>query len=52
MDSININEIKEHLEKEVDYIFNNTNNPEIEKALERIRQSYYIYYRLLKRSEN
>lgn len=50
MDSsvITIDEIKSHLEDEAEFIIKKTNDIEIVDAIERMRQSYFMYYNLLK----
>ena len=44
----NIEDIKQNLENEADFIFNHVDDPEVIEALERMRVSYYIYYNMLR----
>lgn len=44
---ITIDEIKRHLEDEAELIIKKTNDDEIIEAVERMRQSYFMYYNLM-----
>ena len=39
-----VDQVKSNLEQEVEFIFNNVDDPKIIESLERIRISYFIYY--------
>ncbi|MEE0965648.1 MAG: hypothetical protein U0L85_01200 [Bacilli bacterium] len=43
-----VDQVKSNLEQEVEFIFNNVDDPKIIESLERIRISYFIYYNMLK----
>ena len=44
---ITIDEIKNHLEDETEFIIRKTDDQEIIEAIERMRQSYFMYYNML-----
>ena len=46
---ITIDEIKKHLEDEAEFIIKRADDQEIIEAVERMRQSYFMYYNMLKK---